>query len=46
VKRFGRGLVKTIRQTDWLDRSYLVFMVGAGVLFGAVMDFLMGEFKP
>jgi hypothetical protein len=46
VKRFGKDLVKTVRQSDWFDWLYLSYIVGAGVVFAAVMNLLMDEFRP
>lgn len=46
MKRLGKGLVKTVRLNDWLDWSFLAYMVGAGILFGYVMEVLWREFRP
>lgn len=46
MRRFGRDLVKTIRQNELFDWLYLAYIVGAGVLFAGVMNLLMDEFRP
>lgn len=44
MKHFGMDLMKTVKQSDWLDWMYLSYMVGAGVLAAEVADLLMKEF--
>jgi hypothetical protein len=46
MKRFGRGFAATIRAFDWLDTAFIVYVIGAGVVAGMVIEVLMDEFKP
>lgn len=45
VKRFTRSFAVTIRVMDWLDMFYLVYIVGAGIVAGLVIEILMDEFR-
>lgn len=46
MKTFVRGFAPAVKALDWLDIAWLVYIVGAGVLFGLVVEILMDEFRP
>lgn len=46
MKTFVKGFRPALRDTDWFDWFYLVFIVFASVLFCAVVDELMEMFSP
>lgn len=44
MKRLAKGLVVTVRESDWFDWFHLFFFVLAGALFGLVVEELQKEF--
>lgn len=46
MKAFVRGFAPAVKALDWFDIVWLVYILGAGVLFGLVMEILMDEFRP
>lgn len=46
MKTFVRGFAPAVKALDWFDIVWLVYILGAGVLFGLVMEILMDEFSP
>lgn len=45
MRRFGKGFATTVRLMDWLDIAYLLYIVGAGIVFGFVIELLMEEIR-
>lgn len=46
MRNFVKGFSPAVKALDWLDISWLIYIVGMGILFGFVMEILMDEFKP
>lgn len=46
MKTFAKGFAPAVKALDWFDIVWLVYFVGAGILFGLVMEILMDEFRP
>lgn len=46
MKRFVQGFAPAVKALDWFDIVWLVYILGAGVLFGLVVEILMDEFRP
>lgn len=44
--RFIRGFPPAVRALELFEIVWLVYIMGAGVLFGLVMELLMDEFRP
>lgn len=46
MKTFAKGFAPAVKALDWFDIVWLVYISGAGVLFGLVVEILMDEFRP